>query len=454
MKKNKCIIPRNGLLGLLLTLGLPVQQVWSLELPIRVSVNFILNASGNLPATGDLNELEEVYDQVERANELLAENGTEYKLQLLGINLISGQSAYYNLDATSANRDAIRSAAIADPATWNWRTDSINMYINGANVGYSAISEFPPSNNIVFFNQYAYAPLMLHEVGHSLNLYHTHEGLGDGCSDTLPDNEDWTRDQIAQNSYSLNYNQLNAAQQILVDNTWENVMSYHDVENGHILTVQQNDRMSAQTYTDRNWLLTDIPVYIKNGAASGGANGSWSNPYPTIQAVINAGQDNNRTLVLMSSSSHANPSSVLDANTDLITRRGSSIIEGKMRDYEVGYNLENSTNAALAAAVLLSQNLARQGDAEGSLAAIRNAASLAKGKDRLALLTEIGDRLKARDEFDEAERIYNLAVAESDQPAFTARFTKQAQKMKVLKAKKVEKLRRQSQMDPTADEGK
>jgi hypothetical protein len=444
-------------LGLLLAPVFPVQQVWSLELPIRVSVNFILNASSNRPATGDLNTDAEVNALVQRANEILTENRTEYKFQLLGINEVVGESEFYNLPSggnNGANRDAIRNAAIADPTTWHWRTDAINMYINGCNLGYSAISDFPPNNNIVFFNQYAYEPLMLHEVGHSVNLLHTHQGGGDGCSDTLPDDQDWTRDQISQNSYGLNYSQLNAAQQALVDNTWENLMSYHDVDNTHIITPQQGDRMSTQTYTDRNWLLTDTPVYIKDGAPSAGANGSWNNPYPTIQAAINAGQVNNRTLVLMASSSHDNPTSVLDANTDLITRRGSSTIDGKMRDYEVGYDLENSTNAALAAAVLLSQNLAREGDAEGSLAAIRKAADLAKGRDRLALLTEIGDRMKAKDEFDEAERFYTLAAAESDQPALTARFSKKAQQMKVLKEKKAEKMLLQSPIDPTADEGK
>ena len=443
MKKQ--IIPMGRLLCLLLVATMPVRQVCALELLIRVSVNFILNASDNRPATGDINTDAEVNAQVVRANEILAENGTEYKFQLLGINEVFGEEEFYNLpsgDNNGANRDAIRDAALADPTTWHWRTDAINMYINGSDVGYSAISDFPPDNNIVLFNQYSYDPLMLHETGHSVNLYHTHSSTlanGDGCTDTLPDNKDWTRNQIAQNSYGVVYASCTAGQQALVDNTWENVMSYHDVDNTHIITPQQNNRMSDQTYIDRNWLLTDTPVYIKDGASSSGANGSWDNPYPTIQAAINAGQVNNRTLVLMTSSSHDDPTSVLDTNTDLITRRGSSTIQGKMREYELRHDLENSTNSAVAAAVLQAQNLTRDGDDEGSLAAIRQAAELAKGQERHALLIEIGDRLKAKVAFDEAETFYSLAAAESDQPGLKKRFEKKAKKMKELKAKKLER---------------
>ncbi|VGO14378.1 hypothetical protein PDESU_02939 [Pontiella desulfatans] len=433
------------LLCLLLIAAIPVRQVCALELPIRVSVNFILDASDNRPATGDLNTDAEVNDQVTRANEILAENGTEYKFQLLGINEVFGEEEFYNLPSggnNGANRDAIRDAAIADPTTWHWRTDAINMYINGNDVGYSAISDFPPNNNIVLFNQYAYDPLMLHETGHSVNLYHTHSSTlpnGDGCTDTLPDNQNWTRDQIAQNSYALNYDDCSAAQKALVDNTWENLMSYHDVDNTHIITPQQNNRMSDQTYDDRNWLLTGTPVYIKDGATATGANGSWDNPYPTIQSAISAGQANNRTLVLMASGSHDDPASVIDTNTDLITRQGSSTIQGKERDYELGHNLENSTNTAVAVQVALAQRLTREGDDEGSLAAIRRAAELAKGKDRHALLIEIAARLKAKEEFDEAETFYAKAAAESDQPGLKNRFGKKAEKMKVLKARKLER---------------
>ena len=70
------------LLCLLLVAILPVRQVGALEVPIRVNVNFILNASDNRPATGDLNTDAEVNAQVQRANEILAENDTEYKMTL------------------------------------------------------------------------------------------------------------------------------------------------------------------------------------------------------------------------------------------------------------------------------------------------------------------------------------------------------------------------------------
>ena len=437
---------------LLVSLALSAQRVSALELPVRVSVNFILNASDNRPGTGDINTDAEVNAQVERANEILRENGTEYKFHLLGINEVFGEEEFFSLMASGnngANRDLIRDAAQADPTTWHWRTDAINMYIN-AGTG-SATSDFPPDNNIIMFNQNIFDTTMMHEVGHTVNLYHTHQSGGDFCSDTLPDNSGWDRDDIAQNSYGLNYSQLNASQQALVDNTWENLMSYHDGDNRHIITPQQGDRVSNLTYDDL-WMLTDTPVYIKYGAPSSGANGSWDHPYPTIQSAINAGQVNNRTLVLMSSSAHADPSSVLDTNTDLITRRGTSTIREMPPEYELRHDLENSTNTSVAVAVILSQNLAREGDEEGSLAAIRQAAKLAKGKERHALLIEIGDRLRAREEFDEAETFYSLAAAESDQPGLKKRFGKKAKKMKALKAKQLERMKLQNKGNNDTEE--
>jgi hypothetical protein len=293
---------------------------------------------------------------------------------------------------------------------------------------------------------------MMHETGHSLNLYHTHQGGGDYCSDTLPDHEDWTRDQIASNSYGVVYADCTPAQQALVDNTWENLMSYHDGDNRHIITPQQGDRMSNLTWDDRSWLLTDTPVYIKDGAPAGGANGSWDNPYPTIQAAIDAGHVNNRTVVMMSSGSHDDPSSVIDSNTDLITRRGSSTIREKPPEYELRHDLENSTNSAVREAVVEAQNLAREGNEEGSLAALRRAAGVAEGRERQALLIEIGDRLKANEEFKEAETFYNQAASESDQPGLRKRFERKAAKMERLQAKKLERMELQREEENDAEE--
>jgi len=441
------------LLCLLIVVAVTPRQARALELPIRISVNYILNASGNRPVSGDINTDDDVNAQVERANEILKENGTEYKFHLLGINEVAGQSAYYSLNVSEASRDVIRYAAQANPTAWHWRNDAINMYINAGTS--SAISDFPPDNNIILFNQNIFDTTMMHEVGHSLSLYHTHESGGDGCSDTLPDDDSWTRDQIALNAYGHVYAECTASQRILVNNTWENLMSYHDGDNRHIITPQQNDRMSVLTYADRTWLLTDTPVYIKVGSPIYPwpiDMGSWTFPYPTIQSAIDAGEADDRTLILISSSSHADPTSVIDTDTDIITRRGTSLIHEMPPAYELRHDLENSTNRAVREAVVEAQNLAREGDEEGSLAALRTAAKLAEGRERQALLIEIGDRLKAREEFDEASTFYSRAADESDQPGLKKRFQQKAEKMKKLKAKKLERSKSQQVKDDNVEE--
>ena len=66
------------------------------------------------------------------------------------------------------------------------------------------------------------------------------------------------------------------------------------------------------------------------------------------------------------------------------------------------YDLENSKNPVVRQAVIRAQNLAKAGDEAGSLAAMREAAELAKGKERHVLLLEVAQRLQAKQDFDEA----------------------------------------------------
>ena len=446
MKKQHIRLKR--ILCLLLALAVPAGQVSALDVPVRVSIKFICNASGDRPPTGNINTTAEVNEQIDRGNAIYLENELEFRIHLLEIRDVLGEEQYY--DATLDERDAVRNAAIADPTTYYWRTDAVNMYITAGTS--SARSDFPPNNNMVIVNQGINDTTLCHELGHSLNLYHTHQSGGDYCSDTLYDDADWTsRDQIAQYTYGLNYSQLTAAQQALVDNTWGNLMSYHDTDNRHVITLQQNDRVSDQSYSDRNWLLTDIPVYIKSGASSSGANGSWDNPYPTIQQAIDAGQVNNRTLILMNGT-HADPGSVIDSNTDLISRRGTSYIQDVEPEYQLQYDVENSTNAAVREAVARAQRLRRQGDAAGSLNAMREAADCAVGRERHAPLIEIAERLMAVEAYDEAEAYFSKAAEESDQPGLKKRCGRRAEKMKKLKVQKLERIQQQQEEHGDAEE--
>jgi hypothetical protein len=405
-------------LGWLVVCLLAAVSAPAAEPGVRLSFKFILNASGNRPGTGNVNTDAEIAAQVLRGNEIFANFISEFRFLNVEVLDVSGQSAYYLNDASEASRDAIRNAALANPGAFFWRNNAINVYITGASD--SAISKFPPDNDIIILCQGIYDPTLAHEVGHSLNLLHTHQdGGADGCSDTLADNSDWTtRDQIAQNSYGLNYNQLNAGQQALVDNTWGNLMSYHDPDNRSILTPCQLDRESAQGYTDRTWLLNQIPTYVRVGAPIVPLvdMGSWAFPYPTIQDALNAGEINSRAVILLNGI-HANPASVITTDTDLIPRRGTATIQDEKPLYHLPYNLEDSTNAAVRQAVVRAQQLDKKGDGTNALAALKQALQAAGGRERDALVLEIAQRLSAEKQFSEAETYYVKLALEADQPA-------------------------------------
>jgi hypothetical protein len=411
---------------------LAVLSAEAAEPQVRLSFKFILNSSGNRPATGNINTDAEINEQVTRGNEIFADHISEFRFQNVEILNVSGQSSYYLNDASESSRDAIRSAALADPGAFFWRNNAINVYITGASD--SAISKFPPDNDIIILCQGIFDTTLAHEVGHSLNLLHTHQGGGaDNCDDTLPDDPDWTRDQIAVNAYGLNYNQLNASQKTLVDNTWGNLMSYHDPDNRSILTACQMDRQSAQGYADRTWLLTQIPTYVRVGAATVPFvdMGSWAFPYPTIQDAINAGEVNNRAVILLNGT-HANPASVMTTDTDLIPRRGTAHIQDLKPAYDLPYNLEDSRNPAVRGAVIRAQQFDRLGDGTNALAALREAARQATGRERDALHLEIAQRLSADQRFSEAETYFTQLASESDQAGLR---TKAQRKAQVMQAK-------------------
>lgn len=314
--------------------------------PVRISIKFILDASGNRPTTGNLNTDAEINSEVDWGNTILRDNFSEFRLEELELIDLSGVSQWYNTTAGGnqgpTNRDNLRAAAIADPTTYHWRTDAINIYINGGPS--SAISKFPPDNDIILMNQWcANTPsCVLHELGHSLNLMHTHEPCctnQDLCADTVSDNQNWTKDQLAQNNFGDIYANLTAAQQDQVDLVFNNVMSYHVSEPQLRLSTCQMGRESTQGDSDRTWLLSRIPVYVNNGYGGSSQTGRYVTPYKTFQAAVNAGLSARVLVVQQGSYTSSTP---ITANTTIVTRSGPSTIHNGAFLYSLPTDLENS----------------------------------------------------------------------------------------------------------------
>lgn len=398
--------------------------------PVRVSVKFILNSSGNRSATGSINTDEEVMAQFTRSSEIFSRFISEIRLHEVEILNVSGQSTYYGNDASASSRDAIRNAAIANPGAFFWRNNAVNLYITGASA--SAIADFPPDNNIVIMCQGSFDTTMAHELGHILNLAHTHEPCcgGDGCADTLGDDPDWNKDQIANNAYGLTYANCSTGQKFNVDMTFSNLMSYHDPDNRSMISPCQMDKQSNQVWDDRNFFLSKLPIYIQAGY--GGAQaGSFSQPYSTIQGAINAGVLNNRVMVLKTAT-HTDPSSAISTRTDLVTRRGTSTIREKAPEYDLPYDLENSRNAAVREAILRVQANDNQKDKTAALAALLDAEKAATGREKHSIQLELAQRNRDAQRFDEAEQWFGKVAAETEQAGLRKHALRRVDKMKML----------------------
>ncbi|MBI5483972.1 MAG: hypothetical protein HY888_05875, partial [Deltaproteobacteria bacterium] len=99
------------------------------QVPLRISIKFILDASGNRPATGNLNTDAEINTEFTSAINILARAYTEFSVDRIEFVDLSGLSQWYSTSAaTTTGRDQLRTAAIAAPATYHWRTDAINIY--------------------------------------------------------------------------------------------------------------------------------------------------------------------------------------------------------------------------------------------------------------------------------------------------------------------------------------
>jgi len=302
--------------------------------PTRISVKFILDADGNRPASGSLNTDAEIIAEIDWASEILSGIVSELRVSDVLFVDLPGVSEYYNVDATGANRDALRADALADKATYLWDDNAVNVYINGFWAG-SAISKFPPTNDIILMNQNCgnTPSCVLHELGHSLNLAHTHETAwtnGDACADTITDNSGWTRDQISQANFSKNYADLSAAQKDQVDLVWNNVMSYHTNEPQLRLSPCQMDRISDQADNDKSWLLSKVPFYVDAARANFLVKlGTWDLPFATVQEAFNAVNFSSSDVLVIEKGTHnlVTPVAASDAGVNLVPRSGTSTIK-------------------------------------------------------------------------------------------------------------------------------
>lgn len=454
MRRSSLFIKFIGLVVLFLFLADSVRA----EVPVRVSIKFILSATGTRPATGRLNTDEEILGEFNAGESILRSNLSEFELHRIEFVDLSGVSTYYTATANETNRDNLRADAMADPALYHWRTDAVNIYIN-AGTG-SAISKFPPDNDIILMNQGCTntPSCMLHELGHSLNLYHTHSS-NETCADTITDDQSWSKDNIAYNNFGCLYADCTSSQQDAVDLVFNNVMSYHVSEPQTLLSACQLGQVSTQGDSDRWWLLTREPVYVNSGYTGIFQFGRYIWPYNSLDDVVAAGNLTGKVIVLQGGTHYF--ADEINGDAELVTRSSTSWVEPPgAQHYVLPINLEESEIPGVRAAILAVQqedSAAREAmragrqaaetapsdeerqrllaAAEGekqqhrarALAYLAQAEKHALGREQIAVRLEMAERFRDGGECEEAVRYFNLVAATTVQEHLRIRAENEAE---------------------------
>jgi hypothetical protein len=298
----------------------------------RISVKFILDANGHRPTGGIIDTDQDVRDQIDAANRLVTPFGRGYTYRLTEIVDLSGYSQYFSTDRETTSSNLL-SIANSNPASIAWRANALNYYINaadGANEGITTSKLITMGHNVT-------RETFTHESGHYLGLCHTHgcpcptcdstncpvPPVSDSIADTLPDNTCWNQDDIATNWFNKIFANLNPAQQNMVSNTFNNIMSYH--ARRLVYTSDQLDELADTSNGSRHNLTSGFTWFVDRNNTCTGRNGSSAcapngtgGPFQTVTTGVNTAGAGD--IVLIRPGNYNEPLTVTKAVTFRATR--------------------------------------------------------------------------------------------------------------------------------------
>ena len=256
------------------------------QIEVRLSIKVILDANGMRPAGGVLSTDDGIRNGVANANKSMASFGRGYQYRITEITNLPGHADLLDLTCQEAS-DSIDAGVQNNPASYRWRTDAANVYINKG-----ADAESCAYNSLLVLKHTSSA--FLHEGGHHLGLPHTHGGgckdcdtctslVSDEIDDTLPDRACWSFNQIAANAFPDDYPILSDAQITQVSNTFNNVMAYHQDEGGSqsVFTPDQWDRIGDFTRTNRMNIMNGKTLFVDNTTPACAARDGFSECFGT-----------------------------------------------------------------------------------------------------------------------------------------------------------------------------
>jgi hypothetical protein len=402
--------------------------------PIRLSVKFMNDTAGNFPTMGALTSAADLQAQVDESNRISRTNGSEFELNVIEILQLNEQNDFimqnfidhdgdpstpFEAEGIVNVRDRIRNAAMADPNRFAWRDDAVNVYViwNG-----SGIADFPPNNDIVVMGQGAKFTTTAHEIGHIVDLIHTHEpatGNYDLCDDTVDDSDEWNaRDDVSMNTYGVAYADLDdPAKEKVVDDVWFNVMSYHPTRDR--LTPCQLDRSSDGAFRTRDQILNTNLQYVDANNTSSPFRGTWKDPYRYLSQVDTAVTGGSSYWVLLSGT-YDFTGTIDTAVTEVVTRRGASTIREDIPRWSAEPDLERSSHPAIVEGIARVRAADRADDPEAAIAELRTMAASVQGNERIVVELEIAQRLGHLGRAEEAIALYRAVHERADDPYLKA----------------------------------
>lgn len=288
------------LLMILLTLYSPA---FGQYIEIRVSVKVILHPTNGTRPSGITDNL--LNTAAANSNNWMASYWRGYRFRITEIQDIGGPSQGGSNGPSKWFGEVPGASFQNDTRTdsrYLLRSDQVNFYITTGVAGPadSGGGCSGLANETACYGFVNTGPWWLvHETGHFFGLPHTFGGMlcpkatspgDDGISDTLPEIDCWTRDQISNNAYGVPYDSLRTAgQRKLVEDTYLNVMSYHEAATKDMvedrMTELQLDLHADTANGARAAFVSGRTRFVSLSGSDSGA-GSSTSPYRTVLKAV------------------------------------------------------------------------------------------------------------------------------------------------------------------------
>ena len=339
-----------------------LSSVHAQTINLRLSVKIIVHPTTGVAPSG-VTALT-FTNAVQAANQWMSSYWRGYRFQLTEVASIggpsqggsTGPSKWFGLDASSSFNWSQFQQDTQTNSLYLFRGNAVNYYVTlptNWNTGGAAPFPWETTANgwrscwgIVNGGPF----WVVHECGHFFGLPHTHGGCGcpstancsllngfwvgdDGIADTLPEAAGdfcfTSIDQITLANFNALFVNCSPAQQVLAQNTFYNVMSYHDPTNKDLLinrmTELQHDQHTSYANADRGNVVSGFSRFVSTGGNDANSGLASTAPKRSVLSAVTASATRG-DIVLLRPGSYNEQITINKAVTLRATRSGWSTI--------------------------------------------------------------------------------------------------------------------------------